>query len=213
MPSIGFADTCFSSFPWCDGACCPFCKANKSTYWVLFELFHGTALVALLFHAHRSWQRASLGCGATSSASLLQSTASWQTLIAVFPTEFWANACQGNKIFKLYGVSGGDWAAWLQSHMYIVQQSGAKEWQSDAKLFQLWARGLTGYPLVDANMRELRGPAEMHPTRSRCCGASLATISPFSRHLLGATGFMSNRGRQNVASFLALDMKIDWHPS
>ena len=25
----------------------------------------------------------------------------------------------------------------------------------------------------------------------------------------GATGFMSNRGRQNVASFLALDMKLE----
>jgi len=27
---------------------------------------------------------------------------------------------------------------------------------------------------------------------------------------LNATGFMSNRGRQNVASFLALDLKMDW---
>ena len=37
------------------------------------------------------------------------------------------------------------------------------------------------YPLVDANMREL-----------------------------ACTGFMSNRGRQNVASFLALDTNTDW---
>ena len=36
-------------------------------------------------------------------------------------------------------------------------------------------------PLVDANMREL-----------------------------AATGFMSNRGRQNVASYLALDLNLDW---
>lgn len=40
---------------------------------------------------------------------------------------------------------------------------------------------MTGYPFVDANMRELK-----------------------------ATGYMSNRGRQNVASFLALDMNMDW---
>jgi len=44
-----------------------------------------------------------------------------------------------------------------------------------------WKRGMTGYPLVDANMRELL-----------------------------QTGFMSNRGRQNVASFLVLDLGIDW---
>ena len=27
---------------------------------------------------------------------------------------------------------------------------------------------------------------------------------------LAATGFMSNRGRQNVASYLALDLRLDW---
>ena len=57
----------------------------------------------------------------------------------------------------------------------------AENWKSDQQLFDLWAEGRTGFPLVDANMRELR-----------------------------ATGFMSNRGRQNVASFLALDMALDW---
>ena len=54
--------------------------------------------------------------------------------------------------------------------LHVVQQSEAKEWQSDAKLFRLWAHGLTGYPLIDANMRELRGPAGKHPT-CRCSGA------------------------------------------
>lgn len=47
--------------------------------------------------------------------------------------------------------------------------------------FELWINGKTGYPLVDANMRELR-----------------------------ATGWMSNRGRQNVASFLILDLQVLW---
>lgn len=43
------------------------------------------------------------------------------------------------------------------------------------------AEGKTGVPFVDANMREL-----------------------------AATGFMSNRGRQNVASFLTKDLGLDW---
>ncbi|MEL6674376.1 MAG: DASH family cryptochrome [Bacteroidota bacterium] len=47
--------------------------------------------------------------------------------------------------------------------------------------WQAWTKGETGYPFIDANMRELN-----------------------------QTGFMSNRGRQNVASFLVHDMGIDW---
>ena len=49
------------------------------------------------------------------------------------------------------------------------------------KLFNKWKYGKTGYPYIDANMLELR-----------------------------KTGFMSNRGRQMVASFLIKDLKIDW---
>lgn len=54
-------------------------------------------------------------------------------------------------------------------------------WSYDRPLFERWRDGKTGVPLIDANMREL-----------------------------AATGFMSNRGRQNVASYLALDMGVDW---
>ena len=49
------------------------------------------------------------------------------------------------------------------------------------KYFMQWVNGQTGVPFVDANMIELK-----------------------------LTGFMSNRGRQNVASYLCNDMKIDW---
>eukprot|EP01122_Echinamoeba_exundans_P007245 TRINITY_DN2180_c0_g1_i2.p1 TRINITY_DN2180_c0_g1~~TRINITY_DN2180_c0_g1_i2.p1 ORF type:complete len:488 (+),score=48.84 TRINITY_DN2180_c0_g1_i2:489-1952(+) len=71
----------------------------------------------------------------------------------------------------------------------IFQLSGLKDvyggkdksWKTDTNLFQRWADGRTGYSFVDANMRELN-----------------------------ATGFMSNRGRQNVASFLTKDLFIDW---
>ena len=44
-----------------------------------------------------------------------------------------------------------------------------------------WIKGNTGYPLVDANMRQLN-----------------------------QTGFMSNRGRQNVASFFHHYLNLDW---
>ncbi|MFB6205508.1 MAG: DASH family cryptochrome [Haloglomus sp.] len=58
------------------------------------------------------------------------------------------------------------------------------EWRRDSAAregFERWMAGETGVPFVDANMRELN-----------------------------ATGYMSNRGRQNVASFLADAMGVDW---
>lgn len=59
-------------------------------------------------------------------------------------------------------------------------QAAAKyQWKIDPNLFDAWCKGETGYPFVDANMKELN-----------------------------ETGFMSNRGRQNVASFLTKDLEI-----
>ena len=55
------------------------------------------------------------------------------------------------------------------------------EWKDDEQLFHVWMEGRTGIPFIDANMREL-----------------------------AATGFMSNRGRQNVASFLIKDLHVNW---
>ena len=57
----------------------------------------------------------------------------------------------------------------------------AREWRTDPAAFQRWMEGQTGTPFVDANMREI-----------------------------GRTGFMSNRGRQNVASYLVRDLRLDW---
>lgn len=54
-------------------------------------------------------------------------------------------------------------------------------WKQDWERFERWQNGETGIPLVDANMRELK-----------------------------VSGFMSNRGRQNVASFLTKNLGIDW---
>lgn len=78
----------------------------------------------------------------------------------------------GNKIFFLDGTLG------RQAH---GTHPNSRRWGLNPKHLQVWKDGRTGYPLVDANMRELK-----------------------------ASGFMSNRGRQNVASFLAIDMSTDW---
>mmetsp|Transcript_7658 Transcript_7658/g.11250 ORF Transcript_7658/g.11250 Transcript_7658/m.11250 type:complete len:605 (+) Transcript_7658:108-1922(+) len=96
--------------------------ANKSTYWVVFELL-------------------------------------WRDFFKFFAAK------HGTKIFMIDGTS----------------PQHKKKWGYDPKQFAAWKEGRTGYPLVDANMREL-----------------------------AATGFMSNRGRQNVCSFLTIDMNTDW---
>ncbi|MBT8147104.1 MAG: DNA photolyase family protein, partial [Gammaproteobacteria bacterium] len=54
-------------------------------------------------------------------------------------------------------------------------------WQDDETLFEKWCRGQTGYPIVDAGMREL-----------------------------WQTGYMHNRVRMIVASFLIKNLLIDW---
>ena len=56
-----------------------------------------------------------------------------------------------------------------------------KNWRRTRRVFDAWCEGRTGRPIVDANMRELN-----------------------------ATGYMSNRGRQLVASYLAKELGIDW---
>lgn len=57
----------------------------------------------------------------------------------------------------------------------------SEKWKEDKSLFEKWASGTTGIPFIDANMRELN-----------------------------LTGFMSNRGRQNVASFFVTELCLDW---
>ena len=68
----------------------------------------------------------------------------------------------------------------------IFKSGGTKEVErtdldDNMDLFKIWSTGRTGIPLVDANMIELN-----------------------------TTGFMSNRGRQNVASYLINDLKVNW---
>ncbi|AHE68339.1 cryptochrome/photolyase family protein [Legionella oakridgensis] len=54
-------------------------------------------------------------------------------------------------------------------------------WQNNEEYLTLWQKGMTGYPIIDAGMRELR-----------------------------ATGYMHNRVRMITASFLTKDLLIHW---
>jgi deoxyribodipyrimidine photo-lyase len=55
------------------------------------------------------------------------------------------------------------------------------KWSYNKKLFKLWSLGQTGFPIIDAAMNQLN-----------------------------KTGFMHNRCRMIVASFLCKDLHIDW---
>lgn len=82
---------------------------------------------------------------------------------------------------------------WRDYFALMVEKHGAKAfqvgglrqrplpWRQDWAAFDAWREGRTGYPLIDANMKEL-----------------------------AASGLMSNRGRQNVASFLTKNLGVDW---
>jgi deoxyribodipyrimidine photo-lyase len=78
------------------------------------------------------------------------------------------------------------YAAILEEHPRVLHQSYRREydavvWNDDAAGFDAWCQGRTGYPIVDAGMRQLR-----------------------------ATGWMHNRVRMVAASFLTKDLLIDW---
>ena len=69
---------------------------------------------------------------------------------------------------------------------YVVNRSFKEkfehiQWRNDESEFELWCKGETGYPIVDAGMRQLN-----------------------------ETGFMHNRVRMIVASFLCKHLLIDW---
>lgn len=55
-------------------------------------------------------------------------------------------------------------------------------WTNNEKYFRMWCEGRTGFPIIDAGMRELN-----------------------------TTGYMHNRVRMITASFLTKDLHIDWH--
>jgi len=61
------------------------------------------------------------------------------------------------------------------------QEYDAIEWDNSKPLFKAWCEGRTGYPIIDAGMRQLN-----------------------------QTGYMHNRLRMIVASFLVKDLLVDW---
>ncbi|MCW3123772.1 MAG: deoxyribodipyrimidine photo-lyase [Flavipsychrobacter sp.] len=74
----------------------------------------------------------------------------------------------------------------LSNFPHVVNGAFKKEydnipWRNNEQEFELWCAGQTGYPIIDAGMRELN-----------------------------ETGFMHNRVRMIVASFLTKDLLIDW---
>jgi len=82
---------------------------------------------------------------------------------------------------------------WRDFFTYVTRKAGERlfapggiigneiDWRYHDESFERWAAGTTGIPFIDANMRELN-----------------------------QTGYMSNRGRQNVASMLSQSLKLDW---
>ncbi len=74
----------------------------------------------------------------------------------------------------------------LHHHPHVVSGAfrpayDAIRWPNDAALFEAWCAGRTGYPVVDAAMRQLN-----------------------------QTGYMHNRLRMIAASFLVKDLLVDW---
>jgi deoxyribodipyrimidine photo-lyase len=83
--------------------------------------------------------------------------------------------------------------AWREFYTHVLADSpevvtenfkeydNAIEWRDDEEELRAWKEGRTGYPIVDAGMRQLRDEAHMH-----------------------------NRVRMIVASFLTKDLLVDW---
>ena len=74
----------------------------------------------------------------------------------------------------------------LANFPHVVERSFKPDydripWERDEALFQAWCQGRTGYPLVDAAMAQIN-----------------------------QTGYMHNRLRMVVASFLTKDLGLDW---
>lgn len=74
--------------------------------------------------------------------------------------------------------------AWHFPHVFggaFHKEYDKLTWNTDKKMLERWKKGTTGFPMIDAGMRELT-----------------------------QTGFMHNRARMITASFLVKDLHIDW---
>ena len=94
---------------------------------------------------------------------------------------------EGPRVFRSELAWRDFYAAVLDNFPEVARQEfqeryrGTLNWQDDDELLEAWQQGRTGYPLVDAGMRQLLGD-----------------------------GWMHNRVRMVVASFLTKDLHLDW---
>lgn len=92
-----------------------------------------------------------------------------------------------NRLHFLSELGWREFSYYLLYHFPYITERNFREnfehfpWHEDEAAFSAWTKGMTGYPIVDAGMREL-----------------------------WATGYMHNRVRMIAASFLTKDLFIDW---
>lgn len=105
-----------------------------------------------------------------------------------------ANACIANSPTTLAKRSAEEWLnelIWRDFYIHTLYHFPQSEnnnfrniyvaWRNDDREFDAWCQGKTGYPIVDAAMRQLN-----------------------------TLGWIPNRARMIVASFLTKDLLIDW---
>lgn len=107
----------------------------------------------------------------------------------ISPRQIW-DACKDNEVTSRKFLSEIGWREFSYTLLFynpdlatenFADGYEAMEWDHDDQAFEAWTKGQTGYPFVDAGMRQL-----------------------------WATGWMHNRVRMVVASFLIKHLMIDW---
>lgn len=120
----------------------------------------------------------------------------WLALGCISPRKIYAEIKKYEKVYKanestywvIFELLWRDYFRFMMKkyrHKFFLQ-NGIKDTEKpmqkhSQESFDNWKNGETGNDFIDANMKELQ-----------------------------LTGFMSNRGRQNIASYLINDLKLDW---
>jgi deoxyribodipyrimidine photo-lyase len=133
---------------------------------------------SIIWHYHQTRDIPSLHGTTRMGVYLRFGTVSIRTLVA--------KALSLNEVFLSELIWREFFMQVLWHHPRVVKEACKQEydqihWRNNEEEFQRWCNGETGFPLVDAGMRELN-----------------------------ATGFMHNRVRMVAASFLVKDLLIDW---
>jgi deoxyribodipyrimidine photo-lyase len=123
-----------------------------------------------------------LALGCTTSREIMQRIAHFETTSGIAnDSTYWVLfELLWRDYMRFYSVKYDKKLFWLGG---VLGKEGREKhpWKRDLITLESWIEGKTGYPFIDANMRELKH-----------------------------TGYMSNRGRQVVASFLVRDLALDW---